>query len=744
VTSVTVSTGNASAVRRRSWTDRLVSAIPLTTVYAWLCMIYVVEAWKHVTPWLFGDELELTQLSRSIAATGHAARRGVPHGPDSLYTYLTATMWLIDDVGKAYAGIKYLDVFVMASVVFPTYYLAKLVVGRRPALFAAAAAGAIPALAYSSWIVEETLAYPYATWCLFLIAKALVEWRRSRRSTAWTAAAVLASLVGPAVRGELIVLPIVLFLACLFALCSSERARMRRAEWSAGDWAGAMLLVFGAIFLISGFLSRHSQEWYGVTTFYKHRSIVMGNWAVGALAVGMGVIPLVAGLAALVPAPAERSSRELRMFRSVAVAGLIGFGLYTALKAAYLSTQFATRVEERNLIYVAPLLLVGTALVLERRRVNGWALGAAGIYALYLVGYVLYQALQSPYEMGIQLYSDALGFAILQQANRYVYLDTGTARAVLLAVLAVGMAVLLAARWPHRLARRQRLVAALTAALAVAIVAWNLTGEIAAAAGTVSISREAGATLRTPFTWVDRLTHDRPTLYMGQGETDPNPENLIEFWNRSIVTVSSLDGSVNGPGPSGGPNITDAGALAWDRQYDFAVEDWPCVDLVGRLRDVHDYSAGGTTRTWRLIELAHPNRVRSMCTGIYADGWTGANDAAYFRFGEGRPGWLRVAVSRANRSGPSDPSPVHLLVGRLVVNANRQPVLGRVTRTVNLTIDTGQSKVCWIATPSARFAAHVVVDKKFIAGNGDLRELGAVTSFSFVSRRPSGTQSTCT
>jgi hypothetical protein len=744
VTSATVSTGTSTTAGRRPWTDRLVSAIPLTTVYAWLCVIYVIEAWKHVTPWLFGDELELTQLSRSIAATGHAARRGVPHGPDSLYTYLTATMWLIDDVGKAYAGIKYLDVIVMASVVFPTYYLARLVVGRRAALFAAAAAGSIPALAYSSWIVEETLAYPYATWCLFLIAKALVEWRRSRRSAAWTTAAVLACLAGPAVRGELIVLPIVAFLACLFALWSSERARSRRATWSPGDWAGAMLLVFGAIFLISGFLSHQSQEWYGVTTFYKHRSIVMGDWAVGALAVGMGVIPLVAGLAALVPAPSERPSRELRMFRSAALAGLIGFGLYTALKAAYLSTQFATRVEERNLIYIAPILLVGTALVLERRRVNGWAFGAAAIYALYLLGDVLYHDLQSPYEMGIQLYSDALGFAILQQANRYIYLDTAAARIVLLAVLCVGTAVVLAMRRPHRVARRERVLGALTAALAVAIVAWSLTGEIAAAVGTVSISREAGATLRTPFTWVDTLTHGRPTLYMGQGETDPNPENLIEFWNRSIVTVSSLDGSVLGPGPSGGPNLTATGALAWERQYDFAVEDWPCVDLVGRLRDAHDYSAGGTTRTWRLLELAHPNRVRSMCTGIYADGWTGANDAAYFRFGHGRPGWLRVLVSRLDRSGPSDPSPVHVLVGRLVVNANHQPVLGSVTRTLDLTIDTGQSKVCWIATPSGRFAAHLVVDKKFVAGNGDVRELGAVTSFSFVSRRPSGTQSTCT
>ena len=727
--------------RRRTHADRFLAAVPLTTVYVWLCMLYLVEAWKRVTPWLFGDELELTQLSRSIAATGHAARRGVAHGPDSLYTYLTAPVWLINDVANAYSGIRYLDVFVMTSVVFPTYLLARLIVGRRAALFAAAGAGAIPSLAYSSWIVEETLAYPYAAWSMFLIAKALVERRRSRRSHAWMAAAVLSALIGPAVRGELIVLPIVLALAFLFALWSTAAAKQRRAAWSIGDWAGVILLAFGAIFVISGALSHQSQEWFGVTTYYKHRSLVMGDWAAGALAIGIGVIPLVAGLAALFRAPGEQPTRELRMVRSVTVAGLIGFGLYTALKSAYLSTQFATRVEERNLIYIAPLLFVGTALVLERRRVNAWAFAAAAAYAFYLVGYALYHAVGSPYEMGIQLYSDSLGFAGLQQANRYLSLDTTGARILLIGLTVVGIALLLAPAW---LGERRRLAAGMTAALAVLILSWTVTGEIAAATGNISISRSAARTLRHPFTWVDSVVHGTPVLYMGQGETDPNPENLVEFWNRSIVTVSSLDGTVGGPGPAGGPGLTRNGALTWGRQYDFAVEDWPCVDFVGVQRAQHDYSAGGTTRTWRLLELAQPNRLRSMCTGLYADGWTGPNDAAYFRFPQGKPGWLRVFVSRRNRTGPSDPSPVHLIVGKLVINANSQPVLGRVATTIDLTIDTGQTKVCWIRTPSARFAAHVVVDKKFVPGNGDVRTVGAEASITFFAQRPSGTPSTCT
>jgi len=86
--------------------------------------------------------------------------------------------------------------------------------------------------------------------------------------------------------------------------------------------------------------------------------------------------------------------------------------MYTAIKAAYLSLVFATRVEERNLIYVAPLLFVGAAVILERRRVNLWALAAAAAYAIYV-------ALGVPLFIGGGLYSDALGLAVFQQANRY-------------------------------------------------------------------------------------------------------------------------------------------------------------------------------------------------------------------------------------------------------------------------------------------------------------------------------------
>src|SRR5207237_1186107 len=141
-----------------------------------------------------------------------------------------------------------------------------------------------------SWIVEETLAYPYAALCFLLIAKALFT-----KGRWWIAGAIVASVAAPLVRGELVVVPIMLALATLFAAWSSERSRQRRAAWGAGDWLGFVAIVVGLLFLISGIASHHSTQWYDVTAYNwtKHRIFVYGDWAAGAFTIGLGVIPFV-------------------------------------------------------------------------------------------------------------------------------------------------------------------------------------------------------------------------------------------------------------------------------------------------------------------------------------------------------------------------------------------------------------------------------------------------------------------
>jgi hypothetical protein len=715
----------------RSLSDRLVAALPLLSVYAWLCVVYLVEAWKRSTPWLFGDELELTQLSRSIAATGHAARRGQAHSFDSLYTFMTAPLWLIHDVGAAYSAIKYVDVFVMASVAFPVYFLARLVVGRGWALFAAAGAGAIPALAYTSYIVEENLAYPYAALCFFLIAKALVT-----RRWYWIGAVLVASAIAPAVRSELAVIALVAVLATAFAVWSSPWGRARRASWTLSDYVGFFTLVAGAIFLLSGFGSSHSHEWYVATTAYEHRMWTMSMWAAAALTIGIGILPLIGGLASLWPARGETPSTELRVFRCVTVAAIVGFGMYTALKAAYLSTVFASRVEERNLIYVAPLLFVGTAIVLERRRVHPVALAASAVFALYLVAFAGHGTPGSPYELDLKLYSDAPGFGILQAANRYLHLSVAQARPALIGVSA-GAVVLLAAAFVPALRRRPRVLGAIAATAGILVIGWNLSGELGAAAATASLSNESANTLRHPFSWVDAATQRRPTLYFGAGEGDPNPENLLEFWNRSLTRFSSLDGTVGGPGPTVGPNLTRNGVLVYGTtrgQFDYAVEDRPCVDLVGTVTATHPYLAGGKVQRWWLVRLTHPNRLAALCLGIYPDGWTGVGDSHYFRFSGGRGGRVRVVVSRA-LAGTAPESPIHVIMSGLRIDEHAYPEATRVTQRIDSTIKGGQTRVFWLRAPADRFVAQVIVEQKFVPGNGDERELGAQVSYQFVPKK---------
>jgi len=722
---------DAAVVARPALTDRVLTAVPLASTYIWLCIVYCVEAWKHSTPWLFTDELELTQLSRSIADTGHPARRGQSYSFHSLYVVLTAPVWLIHDVATAYAGVKYLDVFVMASVIFPTYFLARMVVRKPSALFAAAGAAVIPSLAYSSWIVEENLAYPYAALCFLLIAKAFVV-----RSRGWIVAAVLASIVAPAVRTELLVVPILFVLASLFIWWSSERMRVRRQSWSTGDWIGCVVLVAGAIIVVSGFASRHSSYWYDVTAYNwtKYRAFAYGDWAVGALATGLGVIPLLVGLAALVPARGERREIETRVFRSVATAGVIVFAVYTFMKASYLSQFFETRVEERNLIYISPLLFIGLAFVLDRRRVNWYALGAASAYVLYLV-------LGTPLQIGVQLYSDALGFAIIQQANRY-YEWTGTdARNMLLVLFGVGLVLIVAMVLVRG---RQRVAFGLAAFLGVSLLAWNVTGEISAAAGSTSISRDFARILEHPFSLVDDATGGKPTIYLGQGVADQRPEWLLEFWNRSITTVSSLDSTIGGPGPAGAPNITTTGQLYWTldprvpgKIFDYAVEDWPCVDFAGRLVKTHPYAVGTNTKAWRLIQLTKPNRLLATCSGIYSDGWSGPNDSTYFRYAGTTPGWLRIRLSRQHWKS----TPVDIQLGQIAEQENT-PVIGKVLRDKRVELASGEPQTVWLRVPASGFAVRTVVVDKFTPREinpqefSDPRILGALVDYRFFVRKP--------
>jgi hypothetical protein len=716
----------AVAALARSRLDRLLAVLPLVTVFVWLCLVYALESWGHTTPWLFTDELELTQLARSIAETGEAARRGEPHFFTTLFAYVLAPAWWIDDTESAYAAAKFIGVLAMTSVVFPAYWLARLLVAPLPALFAATTSGSIPAFLYSSMFVEEALAYPYATLCLFLIVKGLT----TRRDT-WLGAALFTSLLAPLVRAELAVLPAVYLMAVLFLVWTSAEARRRRAAWSLWDWVGAATLFAGALIVVNGVITHQSISWYAATTYYKGRMVDNGLWAAGALAIGLGIVPVVVGLAALVRPRGEVRTAAERAFVAVGVASVLGFGWYTAVKASYISTVFSTLVVERNLIYLAPVLFVGTALFLQHPRLRPVPVLLAAAFVLYLV-------VTTPLKLDAYPYSDAPGLAIAQGANRTLGLAEGTIQTGLL--VAVGVALVLCLV-PLLLRHRPAVLRSVLALAAAAVLAWNLTGQLAAADGSRILSSQLLDNYPRPLNWLDRLTRGEPAMYLGRQITDANGIWLLEFWNRSLQYVWSIDGTAKGPGPTLSPDLLDEdGSITSAPGIRYVVVD-EGINLVGDVVERMGHGSGGLTKFWRVYRIRPPLRLAESTTGIYDDGWMGET-SSYSRFSTpgGRPGYAVVTVSRQAWAGPSPAGKVVIRVGTLVLR-DKQPGMGRVTETVRWTVRSGAIRRFSVPTPPPPFRVEVRITPTFVPAEMDpnsseLREFGAQVSFDYAASLP--------
>jgi hypothetical protein len=732
-----------AAPRRESvslgWLDRVYRAAPLGSVFFALCALYVWEARSHTTPWLFTDEIKIAELSRSIAHTGHATLRGEPAGFTTLWVYLLAPFWWLHDTAASYAAIKYFSVLVMTASMFPAYFLARMLVRPPASLFAAAATAAIPSLAFSSFLLEEPLAYPWATLCFLLIAKALIH-----RSRGWIAGAVAASLVAPLIRTQLALVIGVFVLSALLLVWWSERARAWRATWTRGDWLGAIVIGVGALILFSA-LASHSYTWKIASGYYRGRMIEYGLWAAGAFTIGVGVLPVVVALAGLVRPRDEPRTRELRAFQAILLTSLVTFWLYTAAKAAYLSTVFATRVEERNLIYLSPLLFVATALWFERPRVRLVPLACA-------VGFVAYLIVSTPYQMEFQLYSDALGFAILQMANRNIALTPHAAEWVLVGALVLSVVLLLL---PRAVGRRRRIAAAVAVVAAGLVLAWNVAGQVSAGVAADTFSRRLIHNFPTPADWLDQATGRRPSLYLGQNIADPQGIWLMEFWNPSLKYFWSLDGTVPGPGAINTPDLhkTD-GQLYPEPNVDYVVAD-AGVDPVGRLvyqpslpYEVQTTDEFGFVHTkiqrapssWRVYRIEKPFRLRSAPVGIFSDGWTGAA-SSYSQFSTpgNRPGFLRIGVSRAAWKGPDKPGHVTIRVGRLVIGHNRQPAMGRLIAVRRWTVHRGSERTFTIPVPRPPLRVEVTVDPTFSPtdyGFSDQRELGAQISYGWSATPP--------
>jgi hypothetical protein len=247
----------------------------------------------------------------------------------------------------------------------------------------------------------------------------------------------------------------------------------------------------------------------------------------------------------------------------------------------------------------------------------------------------------------------------------------------------------------------------------------------------------------------------------------------MEFWNRGLTYVWSLDGTAPPPGrrapgfvtPDAGPDgrltgkSIPTGAPA-GVDYMVADED---IQVQGkeivrpRVQSVITEDAFGfpihkvvtAPAPWRLLKIDRPLRLAATPTGIEPDGWMtpplGSPDgtpafSAYNQFStpDGKPGWIRIVVSRAGWRGADKPGRVTIKAGRLVRGADKQPALGRISQIIHWTVHSGKTRVFSVrATPPTR--VEVTVSPTFSPhdfGGSDRRQLGAQVSYGFVSRKP--------
>jgi hypothetical protein len=654
----------------------------LALAYAGAAALYGWQAWSQGTPWIFPDETLHARAAEAIADPGSGSI-GTLAGV--LYSAVISPAWLFHDPATSYDVAKLIGVMVMCTVVVPAYLLARLFTGRLPAFAAAVASLAIPGMFYSSLLMQETVAYPYSTLVLYLLAGGLVKANRR-----WLAVALVLGLIGPLIRPELVVLPLVVALAVLIWVWFGDWATRRRAGWTARHWAAAAGVALLVLATAAALGAAVSVGWRAALQ-RPDDLIRYAALALGTFAAGVAILPVLAG-----PAVLTRRSPFMPVF----VASTTGYLVYVASKESFLASRQDTYnvfdlLGERNLIYVSPVVFASVAIWAERRRINVWTL--AGTTAV-LVG--IFAWLPYVFDNLVVPHSPSVASISHIAAG----LSHPTVRGALIVATILAALVLLLRR------------VVVFAAVAVVVVGWSLTGEVNASNKSIWVGHALILSQPRPLDWIDRATHGAPAVYVGQAKLR-GPEILsLAFWNNSLGRMVTLGGETV-YGLVFQTNIASGdGRLSDPKRADYVVSDQE-VEVAGQ-RVAH-------AKRWNIERVYGPVRVNAFETGIWQDGWM-EESSAYTRFAPigGRASRMRIGLSQKNGCAPGS----HPQATIRVVELARQ----RVTAVRRAELPACESISVTIAVPPPPFAVRTRISPTFIASSADPRHLGAMVTYTYL------------
>jgi hypothetical protein len=659
----------------------LVAAVP---IWAWLTAIVAVSAVARFllalrieAPWIMVDELVYSELARGLAAgDGYSIRGVTTYDFGFVYPVVIAPAYaLFDSLPRAYEAAKAINALVISLAALPTYFIARRVVPRGFALLAAVLAVALPSLAYAGQIMTENLFYPLFL-CVVLMLLATLERPTPGRQLALLGLCVLAYLA----RAQ----ALAFFPAIAFAPVLTGAWRSFRVLY--GALGAAALLALGAP-LVRGESPLELLGAYAVTGEHGYSATEVGRWLlyhVAELDLYVGVVPFAAFLVLL--ALWRRLPRTLRPFLA-ATASLSVFFLLEV--SAFASIPSVVRIEERNLFYLAPLLLIALLVWIDQGLPRpALAAGVSAVLGAALPGVIPYERL-----IGVPSQSETLMLLPLWRAHERwaIALDDLAALVVVLAV-AAAIAFLVV---PRR--------AGFVLPLAVLAFFLAVARPISARMEYASLGALAEGMNMPHKDWVDRAVGGRGEVaVLWTGNTSRFSVWQNEMFSRSVGPIYYVHEPMGGGLPQTAAGVGADGSIrAGGKPIDasFALTDGSLTPA-GRViaaddgRGVYLYEVDGRLRALSRVTGLHPN-----------DTWSGP-EVTYRRL-DCTGGTLTVGL----RSDPNlyqEPSTVRA-AGR---TAAVPPDSDTHPFTVPLTPVNGVCSVTFAVSPAV------------VPGHGDLRRLG--------------------
>ena len=690
-------------VRSGAW------AAPLVLVGLML-FAFVGRMWLNgrvEAPWIMADELAHSEMAKSFADRDGLQIRGQPPYVRTLYPVLISPAWLAGSVESAFTAAKAINTLLMTLASVPLYLWARRFLSEGWSLLGAGLLLLLPAFAYTGTLMTESAFLPLFVLATWAFARAL-----ETPTVVWQLAGVLAALAATAVRLQGLVLFAILVTAIVLdALVAGwgedRRARAIGSRIRRFTATGIALAAGALVFLVYGLVSGVRGAFGGYReVFDLEYSLSEGlRWTVfhaAELVFAVGLLPaaafvLLAG-AWLRPGAAAAE----RAFVSVTAAALV----WLVPQAGFFAARYSERIEERNMFYVEPLLLLALVAWVARGapRPARWTAVAVAVPLGLLPAIPLERVLN------VSLLSDTFGLIPLMRLSTLV--DGGVDAVRALVAFGAVAAALLFVLVPRRFA----VTTIVAVAAFLSMSAWSVAGTVRDQANATRAE-----THTTNADWIDeRVGRDAQVPFLLTPDLTASTHLLwqTEFWNRSVGDVYGLNAedptSVPVVSTTLDPNgriVRTSDGTPLSPRYVVAA---PGVDVAGKR-----IAAEGRLVLYRADP---PLRLESQLDGVYADGWSGPS-ATYTNY-DRHGGAIRVDAGRAGWAGQDTPSRVSIVV--------EQADSGRQVSKAHWIVHSGVKRTFRLRTPAAPYRIKVDVEPTFSPaqfGQSDTRQLGVQLAF---------------